>query len=103
MYVESVEGHAEPRPLSLDLEVPGLSISLPPYLAFKEIWRNKGRFLLVSMVIALITTLVLFVDGLAEGLGAGNIEYLQKLNGELVLFRTTLIYLRQPAKSVARN
>jgi putative ABC transport system permease protein len=43
--------------------------------------------LLVSLVIALITTLVLFVAGLAEGLGAGNIEYLQKLNADLVLFQ----------------
>jgi putative ABC transport system permease protein len=42
---------------------------------------------LVSLVIALITTLVLFVAGLAEGLGAGNIEYLQKLNADLVLFQ----------------
>jgi len=65
----------------------GLSSPLPPYLAFKEVWRNKGRFLLVSLVIALITTLVLFIDGLAEGLGAGNIEYLQKLDAELVLFQ----------------
>ena len=81
MYTETVEGRAEPRPLSLDLEVPGVSVPLPPYLAFKEIWRNKGRFLLVSLVIALVTVLVLFVDGLAEGLGAGNIEYLQKLDG----------------------
>jgi putative ABC transport system permease protein len=60
---------------------------LPPYLAFKEIWRNKGRFFLVSLVIALITTLVLFIAGLAEGLGAGNVEYLEKLNADLILFQ----------------
>jgi putative ABC transport system permease protein len=30
---------------------------------------------------------VLFIAGLAEGLGAGNIEYLQKLDAELVLFQ----------------
>ncbi|MDH3676208.1 MAG: hypothetical protein OES12_12000, partial [Anaerolineae bacterium] len=57
------------------------------FLAFKEIWRNKGRFLLFSLVIALITTLVLFIAGLAEGLGAGNREYLEKLNADLILFQ----------------
>jgi putative ABC transport system permease protein len=61
--------------------------SLPIYLAFKEFWRNRGRFFLVGLVIALITVLVLFIDGLAEGLGAGNIEYLDKLEAELVLFQ----------------
>ena len=79
MYVETVEKQAEPRTVDLDLEVPIVSAPLPPYLAFKETWRNKGRFLLVGFVIALVTTLVLFVDGLAQGLGAGNIELLQKL------------------------
>jgi putative ABC transport system permease protein len=57
------------------------------YLALKEIWRARGRFLLVSMVIALITMLVLFVAGLAEGLGAGNREYLEKLNADLVVYQ----------------
>jgi putative ABC transport system permease protein len=60
---------------------------LPLHLAFKEFWRNKGRFFMVSLVIALITTLVLFIDGLAEGLGGGNIEYLKKLDADLVLFQ----------------
>jgi putative ABC transport system permease protein len=60
---------------------------LPIFLAFKEFWRNRGRFFLVALVIALITVLVLFIDGLAEGLGAGNIEYLDKLEAELVLFQ----------------
>lgn len=64
-----------------------VSSPLPPYLAFKEVWRNKGRFFLVSLVIALITILVLFVDGLAVGLGSGNIEYLQKLEADLILFQ----------------
>ena len=42
------------------------------YLALKEIWRNKGRFFLVSLVIALITLLVLFIAALGEGLADGN-------------------------------
>jgi putative ABC transport system permease protein len=57
------------------------------YLSLKEIWRNRGRFLLVSLVIALITLLVLFIAGLAEGLGAGNIEYLSKLDADLIVFQ----------------
>jgi putative ABC transport system permease protein len=64
-----------------------LRAPLPVYLAFKEFWRNKGRFFMVALVIALITTLVLFIDGLAEGLGSGNIEYLAKLNADLVLYQ----------------
>jgi uncharacterized membrane protein len=28
------------------------------HLTFKEIWRNSGRFLLFSLVIALITVLI---------------------------------------------
>jgi putative ABC transport system permease protein len=57
------------------------------YLSLKEIWRLRGRFLLISLVIALITLLVLFVAGLAEGLGAGNIEYLSKLNADIIVFQ----------------
>ncbi|MFN2136601.1 MAG: ABC transporter permease [Candidatus Promineifilaceae bacterium] len=64
-----------------------MSIKVGTYLAFKEMWRNRGRFFLVSLVIALITMLVIFLAGLAEGLGAGNIEYISKLDGELVLFQ----------------
>jgi len=56
------------------------------HLAFKEFWRNKGRFLLVSLVIALITLLVIFVAALAEGLGNGNREYIQKLNADLIVY-----------------
>ena len=46
------------------------------FLAFKEIWRNKGRFFLFSLVIALITSLVLFIAALAQGLSNANKEYL---------------------------
>lgn len=64
-----------------------MSIKVGSYLAFKEMWRNRGRFFLVSLVIALITLLIIFLAGLAEGLGAGNIEYISKLEGELVVFQ----------------
>jgi putative ABC transport system permease protein len=84
------------------LEIKAMSSPLPPYLAFKEIWRNKGRFLLVSLVIALITTLVLFIDGLAQGLGAGNIEYLQKLNADLIVFQEN-VDLSTSASQISRS
>ncbi len=60
------------------------------YLAFKEIWRNRGRFLSFSLVIALITILVLFIAALADGLGNGNKEYLEKLNGELIVLKANV-------------
>jgi putative ABC transport system permease protein len=59
------------------------------HLAFREIWRNRGRFLLFSMVVALITVLVLFIAALGEGLGSGNREYLQKLNADLIVYQDT--------------
>ncbi len=57
------------------------------YLALKEMWRNRARFFLVSLVIALITALVLFTAALAEGLGSGNREYLQKLDADLLVYK----------------
>lgn len=57
------------------------------YLAYKELWHNRGRFLLVAMVVALITTLVVFIAALAQGLGNGNREYVEKLNGELLVYQ----------------
>jgi putative ABC transport system permease protein len=57
------------------------------YLSFKELWHSKGRYLLISLIVALITTLVLFIAALAEGLGDGNREYLEKLNGELIVYQ----------------
>jgi putative ABC transport system permease protein len=57
------------------------------YLALKEVWRNRGRFILISLVIALITTLVLFIAALAEGLAQSNREYLSKVDAELFVFQ----------------
>ena len=56
------------------------------YLAIKEILRNKGRFFLVSLVIALITLLVLFIAALGEGLADGNRQYVANLDAQLVVF-----------------
>jgi putative ABC transport system permease protein len=57
------------------------------YLAFKEVIRNKGRYLLIAGIVALITVLVLFIAALSEGLAAANREYIEKLNGELLVFQ----------------
>jgi len=59
---------------------------LPSYLAFKEVVRNRGRFFLVSLVIALITLLVLFIAALGEGLANGNRQYVANLDAQLVVF-----------------
>ncbi|MAT42282.1 MAG: hypothetical protein CL609_08080 [Anaerolineaceae bacterium] len=72
--------------------------SISTYLAIKEIWRNRGRFLLVSLVIALITLLVLFIAALGEGLGNGNREYLSKLNAELIVFQEKSDFLIQASR-----
>jgi putative ABC transport system permease protein len=40
-------------------------------------------------VVALITVLILFISALGEGLGSGNREYLEKLNGELIVYEDT--------------
>jgi putative ABC transport system permease protein len=69
------------------------TLSVSSFLALKEIWRNRGRFLLVSLVIALITLLVLFIAALGEGLGNGNREYISKLDGELLVYQAKSDFL----------
>ncbi len=61
------------------------SILVSFHLATRELWRNRGRFLLFSMVIALITVLVLFIAALAEGLADANRQYLSKLDAQLIV------------------
>ena len=63
------------------------SFLLAIYLSYKEIQRNRGRFLLVGLVIALITLLVLFIAGLGEGLGSGNRQYLSRMDADLIVYR----------------
>ena len=59
---------------------------LASYLAVKEVIRNKGRFLLVALVIALITVLVLFIAALGEGLSDANRQYVANLDAQLIVF-----------------
>ena len=61
-------------------------MSLAIYLALREIWRNRGRFFLVALVIALITLLVLFIAALGEGLANGNRQYVANLDAQLIVF-----------------
>lgn len=60
------------------------------FLAFKEVWRNRARYVLFSLVIALVTTLVLFVGSLAAGLSLANREYFDKVNAELVVVQSDI-------------
>ena len=62
------------------------NLFLALYLALKEVIRNRGRFFLVSLVIALITLLVLFIAALGEGLANGNRQYVANLDAQLVIF-----------------
>lgn len=62
------------------------TVALATYLAVKETWRNRGRFFLVSLVIALIALLVLFIAALGEGLANGNRQYIANLDAQLVVF-----------------
>ncbi len=74
------------------------TLSLSSYLAVREIWRNRGRFLLVSMVIGLITLLVLFIAALGEGLGNGNREYISKLDAQLITYKAKSDYVIQSSR-----
>ena len=57
------------------------------YLALKEIWRLRGRYLLFSLVIALITILVLFIAALAGGLANANKQLIEKLDAEMLIYQ----------------
>ena len=73
-------------------------LSLASFLAVKEVWRNRARFLLVSLVIALITLLVLFIAALGEGLGNGNREYISKLDAQVIVYQAKSDFLIQASR-----
>ncbi len=74
------------------------TLSLATFLAVKEVWRNRSRFLLVSLVIALITLLVLFIAALGEGLGNGNREYISKLDAQVIVYQAKSDFLIQASR-----
>jgi putative ABC transport system permease protein len=59
------------------------------HLALREMWRNRARFLLFSLVVALITVLVLFIAALGRGLLGGIREYFDALNADLIVYQDT--------------
>ncbi|WP_100486313.1 ABC transporter permease [Sporolactobacillus pectinivorans] len=48
------------------------------YLAWKEMHHSKGRFFFMMVIIALLSYLVLFVSGLANGLASDNASAIEK-------------------------
>jgi len=74
------------------------SFFLATYLAVKEVFRNKGRFFLVALVIALITMLVLFIAALGEGLSNANRQYVANLDAQLIVFLEKSDYLINPSR-----
>lgn len=58
--------------------------------------------MLIGLVIALITTLVLFIAALAEGLGLGNREYIENLDAELLMYQKNVEF-SIPSSRVGRS
>lgn len=69
------------------------ALSFAIYIAVKELWRNRARFFLLSLIIALVTLLVLFIAALGEGLTNGNRQYLANLDAQLIVFREKSDYI----------
>jgi len=61
-------------------------LSFSFYIAMKEVWRNRGRFFLLSLVIALITLLVLFIAALGKGWRMESPVHRQP-GAQLIVFR----------------
>lgn len=57
------------------------------YLAIKEIKKDKGRFILIIGIIALISYLVLFLTGLAYGLSKDNMTGIEKWRGKQIILK----------------
>lgn len=66
-----------------------MTLALAAELALKEMLRNRGRFLSIGAVIALITVLILFLAGLGEGLGLGNRQFVAGVDADLLVYQDT--------------
>lgn len=71
------------------------------YLAVTEIARNKLRFVVVFLIVALITILVLFTAALGDGLSQSTSEYLDGLDVSLIAFQSDVNY-QIPASRLGR-
>ena len=66
-----------------------MTLALAAELALKEMLRNRGRFVSIGAVIALITVLILFLAGLGEGLGLGNRQFVAGIDADLLVYQET--------------
>ena len=73
------------------------------YLAIKELMHNRGRFLLIASIVALITTLVLFIAALAEGLGWADFISVHVPKGDRPLIGATEIAQMKPGVILANT
>lgn len=72
------------------------------YLAVTEMARNKLRFTVVFLIVALITLLVLFTAALGDGLAQSTSEYLDNLDADLLVFQADVDY-QIPASRLGRS
>lgn len=56
------------------------------YLALRDLRHSKGRFALITIVVALMTLLVGFLTGLTGGLASQNVSSLMHLDADKVVF-----------------
>ncbi|MEV5652267.1 ABC transporter permease [Nocardia sp. NPDC052254] len=59
------------------------------FVALRDLRAARGRFLLITLVVAMVALLVSFLSGLTAGLAHQNISAVQKLSGATVVFADT--------------